>query len=119
MKRLAEITARRTEVARAYLDGLSGLPLGLPIDAPGHAWHLFVVRTERRDALMSHLREAGVATAVHYPPLHRMRVFAKPDRDFPISSRAYEMALSLPLYPGLGADEQAYVIDCIRGFFGP
>lgn len=117
MRRLAETTARRAEIAGVYLDGFSNLPLRLPADSPGHAWHLFVIRTDRRDALMCHLREAGVATAVHYPPLHQMSVFAQADRDFPAAARAYETVLSLPLYPGLTREEQGYVVDRVKEFF--
>lgn len=117
IERLSEITAARRTVARAYEAGLRDLPLVLPAAHEGHAWHLYVLRTERRDALMAHLQQRGVGTAIHYPPIHRMSVFGLPDAWFPVSTRAYEKALSLPVYQGLSVDEQNYVIESIREFF--
>ena len=117
VERLSEITTARRTVARAYEAALRDLPLVLPVMHEGHAWHLYVIRTERRDALMTHLQTRGVGCAIHYPPIHRMSVFGLPDTWFPISTRAYETVLSLPIYPGLSSDEQTYVVDSIREFF--
>jgi dTDP-4-amino-4,6-dideoxygalactose transaminase/O-antigen/teichoic acid export membrane protein len=63
----------RYEHAMQYKQLLSGLPIGLPSILPGmfHVFHLFVIRTARRDDLMAFLAGRGIATLIHYPvPLH-------------------------------------------------
>ncbi|VVC54074.1 protein of unknown function [Beijerinckiaceae bacterium RH AL1] len=69
LPRLAEWNARRARIAAIYADGLAGTPLTLPTTAAGatHAWHLYVVKTPRRDDLQRALRERGVETLIHYP----------------------------------------------------
>ena len=66
-------TARRKHIAKTYLDSLSHLPLELPHQhSADHVYHLFVVKTKRRDALRQYLSERGIQTGLHYPkPLHR------------------------------------------------
>ena len=112
--------ARRTEVAHAYLRGLAGSGLVLPHvpDWAEPAWHLFVVRHPRRDALQAQLAEAGVGTLIHYPiPPHRQAAYAgtglAPDA-FPIASRMADEVLSLPIGPHLAAADAAHVIDAVR-----
>ena len=84
-------------------------------------WHIYAVRTTKRDALQNYLKEKGVQTVIHYPiPPHLQKAFAYlgyKKGDFPITERIAEETLSLPLYPGLSAEDQQYVIDCILGFF--
>jgi dTDP-4-amino-4,6-dideoxygalactose transaminase len=95
-----------------------------PAAAPGSTRHVFnqyTVRVESRDALRAHLGNRGVATAVYYPlPLHEQpcfRVLVDGQR-FAHSERAAAEVLSLPLYPELGAEQRAYVVDCIAEFYG-
>ena len=113
----------RTHIASRYRVELSGLPLKLP-PAPGppavHAWHAFVVRTDRRDALAEWLKVHGVETRVYYPvPLHRQPCFLALDEvELPVAEAACRTALALPLSPALGPEQQAHVIECIRAFFG-
>lgn len=80
----------------------------------GHAYHLYVIRTKDREKIQARLSEAGVATAVHYPvPLHLQPCFAYlgyKNGNFPESERAAREVLSLPLYPGLTAQQQNQVI---------
>lgn len=115
--RLGEITRARRSLAETYTSALGDLPLTLPAMHPSHAWHLYVIRTDRRDDLMAHLKDREIGTAIHYPPVHRMTVFGLPDAHFPVSATAYQTALSLPIYPGLTGEEQGRVIESIRGFF--
>lgn len=66
-----------------------------------HAFHQYVVRCERRDALLRHLENAGIPAAVHYPvPLHQQPAFGASSR-FPMAEAAAETVLSLPLHPHL------------------
>jgi len=110
---------RRDAIARRYSKALADLPIELPSVAPeaAHAWHLYVMVTAHRDALMTHLRAAGVAPGIHYaPPVHRQPAFAS-GIPLPQTERAARRVLSLPMYPELTEAAQDRVIDAIRSFF--
>jgi len=119
---LDERVATRRRLARLYGDLLAGLPLRLPPDKPAarHSFHLYAVRSSRRDELQAHLRAHGVETAVHYPiPVHLQEAYqwlGYRQGDFPCAERACREVLSLPLYPELAEDEVEYVASVIRTF---
>jgi dTDP-4-amino-4,6-dideoxygalactose transaminase len=120
--RLEGWIAARQRVAARYLAELAPLPIDLPRapSAPArHAWHAFVVRTDRRDELAAWLRSQNVETRVYYPvPLHRQTCFAThASPPLPVSEQACRTALALPIYPSLEGDRQAYVIDQVARFF--
>jgi dTDP-4-amino-4,6-dideoxygalactose transaminase len=114
--------AARDRLAARYLERLAGLPLVVP-RAPAapasHAWHAFVVRGPRRDALSSFLRDEGVESRVYYPlALHRQPCFeALREPEMPASEEACRTALALPFHPALADDAQAFVIESVRRFF--
>ena len=113
---------RRRALAVRYRERLKGLPLTLPAPDAGSVWHLYVIRTPKRDALREHLEKNGVETGVHYPlPLHLQPPFAslglKKGR-FPQAERAADEALSLPMYPELGEEGVERVSESIKAFFG-
>jgi dTDP-4-amino-4,6-dideoxygalactose transaminase len=86
-----------------------------------HTFHLYVIRAEKRDALMAYLKEAGVETAIHYPtPLPSLPAYAylntKPS-DFPVATQLQNEILSLPIYPELEEEKIKYVADTIRALY--
>ncbi len=98
--------------------------VGLPVERTDrHIYNQFVIRVDasRRDALKSFLSDQGVATEVYYPiPLHLQVCFASLGYQrgaFPESERAAQETLALPIYPELTAEQQEYVVACIRDFF--
>ena len=106
---------------RGYLAGLAGLPLALPHvpPAPGvPAWHAFVVRSPRRDALGAFLRDAGVETRVYYPvPLHRQECFtALGEPPLPVAEEVCRTALALPLFPAMTDAQQLHVVEQVTRF---
>lgn len=115
--------ARRGEIAIRYLSGLSGLPLELPVTAPGntHVWHVFALLTDRRDALQAHLASQGVPTLIYYPlPLHLQKCYAGhgwAGGDYPVAEAVARRILPLPMYPELTDAQVDHVIAAIRGFF--
>ena len=123
---LEDDNARRGEIACRYHGGLAGAgDVRLIPDPPGSisVYHQFTLRTSRRDALMAHLKEAGIASAVHYPsPLHHQPAMAGlvdvRDGDLPVSTAAALEVLCLPVFPELTNDEVEAVCASIRGFFG-
>jgi dTDP-4-amino-4,6-dideoxygalactose transaminase len=107
--------------ARAYDEGLRGLPLRLPARVPAtkHAFHLYVVRTPLRDELKAHLAQRGIDTAIHYPAaVHQQAPYREMVHGtLANTERAVREILSLPLYPDLRPAEAQLVIDEIRAFF--
>jgi dTDP-3-amino-3,4,6-trideoxy-alpha-D-glucose transaminase len=124
LRHLEAWNERRRSVAARYLEGLAGTGLVLPESPPdaGHVWHLFVVRTPRRDELRQMLADAGVETGVHYPCApHRQPVFAElaiDPRSLPVADGLQHEVLSLPMGPHLPDDQIDYVVDRVRAFDG-
>lgn len=119
---LSQANALRRAVAGRYLAGLAGIPgLTLPQTPEGDepVWHLFVIRTDRRDALRAHLQAEGIATGLHYPvPVYRNRPFAAfAPAGATETDRISAEALSLPFWPDQAEGVTARVCDSIRRFF--
>lgn len=124
LRHLVEWNRRRETIAALYLSALQGVEgLQLPFVPEGRAssWHLFVVRTPRRDALQQHLERAGIGTIIHYPmPPHLQQAYAS--RDFSAfrlgaTAQAAQEVLSLPIGPHLSHDDANRVVDAVRAFF--
>jgi dTDP-4-amino-4,6-dideoxygalactose transaminase len=113
---------RRRVIAARYLDGLVGTSLILPCvpDWAEPVWHLFVVRSPRRDELQRALKEAGIGTIVHYPiPPHRQEAYQDlgyAEGSFPLAEAIHREVLSLPLGPQLDDEAVSSVIDAIVEF---
>lgn len=123
LKHLANWNAGRRRVAQRYAELLAGTPLRLPHEAEGceSAWHLYVVRHPRRDALKQHLEANGVGCALHYPlPLHLQKCYADLGHragDFPVAEQAARECLSLPIYAELTDAQLERVAAVIKDFF--
>lgn len=115
-------TEGRRSHARRYTDLLAGADVTTPVEAPGlrHVYHLYVLRSARRDELLAHLKANGVAAGIHYPiPLHRQPAYAKQGYDgvsLPETERAAAEVISLPMYPELTDDQLTQVADAVRSF---
>lgn len=113
---------KRRDVADRYFQALENTGLQLPALRPNarHVFHLYVIRTQRRDALMNHLRENGVYALPHYPvPTHLQPAYA-PFAPLAVAlvetERAAGEVLSLPIYPELTHEDQEVVIEAIQAF---
>ena len=122
LERAEQMRRERERCARYYMEALRDIPwLDLPVvRVPfcDHAWHLFpvVVKPESplsRDEVIERLSERGIATSVHYKPLHRMKYYRETYRfdplDYPNAERVWRGCLSLPLYPQLKEKELEYI----------
>ena len=116
-------TTRRRQIAAIYRAQLDDLPLILPqeLDGAVHVYHQFVIRTEHRDALRAHLRDAGVGTGIHYPlPLHlqpALKDLGYQKGDFPVTEQVADTVLSLPVYPELTSGQLDAIVSAVRGFY--
>jgi len=125
LRHLDEWNQERAERALAYTAALGGIP-GLALPEPGAAvrpaWHLYTVRATDRAGLQAHLREKGIATAIHYPrPLHLQPALAAAGGragDLPVSEQLCAEALSLPLYPELPLPAVERIAAEVRAFCG-
>jgi dTDP-4-amino-4,6-dideoxygalactose transaminase len=122
LRRLDAMNDRRRALAARYARGLAGLPLVLPTERPHarHVYHLYVVRTPRRDALAAFLTARGIQTGVHYPvPTHRQpaveQLGAAP---LPRTERLVEEILTLPISAEHEDAEIDRVVAAVREFFG-
>ena len=120
---LAAWTEARRKVAARYDQLLAGIPdLVTPAVAPDceHVYHLYVIRTSRRDALKKHLADDGIATSLNYPkalPFYPAYAYLghRPS-DFPVAHANQSRILSLPMYPEMTGAMVEYVADRIAGF---
>jgi dTDP-3-amino-3,4,6-trideoxy-alpha-D-glucose transaminase len=115
-------TDRRRALAADYRRQLTGAALAQPLAEadPGHVYHLFVVRTPRRDALQRWLTGRGIETLVHYPlpiPAQPALASSRPG-DCPKAAAACGEVLSLPLHPGLDDAQLSAVAEAVREFSG-
>lgn len=121
---LDEWNAARRQHAEHYRALLSESGVALPVEAPyaESVYHLFVVRSEVRDALKTSLGEQGVATGIHYPiPIHLQPAYEDlPYRlgDFPVTEQSAGQLLSLPMYPELTREHIEHVADAVMAFMG-
>lgn len=122
LRRLDEWNGRRRAIAAQYHEGLkhSGLVLPYVPEWADPVHHLFVVRSERRDALRQHLEEGGIGALIHYPiPPHLQNAYkdmAMRPGSLPIAERIHEQVLSLPIGPHLSDSQAATVIRAIQEF---
>lgn len=119
-KHIDEWNAARREKAQIYNELLAGLSLTLPgIDPEGTpVFHLYVLRTDKREKLMAALKEQGIGTAIYYPvPLHLQRVFRDlgyREGDLPVAEKACSQAMALPCFPELTLEQQKEVVAVIK-----
>jgi len=125
LPRLDEWNARRAALAPRYLAQLkdaAGLTLPHVPAWAGPIWHLFVVRTPRRDALQQHLAAHGIGTLIHYPiPPHLSGAYRDGGwqrGDFPLAEKLAAEVLSLPIGPHLTAEQIDYVCAAVRKHAG-
>ncbi|MEW6661105.1 MAG: DegT/DnrJ/EryC1/StrS family aminotransferase [Bacillota bacterium] len=124
LQKLPLWTKQRQDNARYLTQGLQQLSnLVLPQEPPDCecVYHQYTVRTKRRDALVHHLRERGVGTAVHYPiPVHQQPLYQKlgfGDSRLPVAEAMAEQVLSLPVHPALKNEELQHIVEALRIFF--
>jgi dTDP-4-amino-4,6-dideoxygalactose transaminase len=111
----------RRRLAKRYGEILADTDLVLPAELPGvdAVYHLYVVRTPRRDEIVTALRSQGIEAGVHYPlPLHLQPAYqflGYQRGRFPVAEAAAEQVLSLPLFPEMSEEQQDRVVAVVKG----
>lgn len=118
-------TRRRREIALAYAQGIENMAICQPVgrnetitSLQRHAFHLYVVRTDARDALQQHLLKGAVQTMIHYPIApHQQQAYAHWNtQSYPITEAIHQQVLSLPISPVMNDDQVQQVIATCNDF---
>ena len=122
LKRADEGLQRRREIAKTYYEAFKNKSFikGQSGVVEGHAYHLYIIEVENRLGLYNSLRTQNIFAQIHYIPCHLMpyyREFGWKEGDMPKAEKYYKHCISLPMYPTLMDEEQAYVIDMINNFY--
>ncbi len=125
LKHIDRENVRRNQIAALYLNEIRNKELILPtpqkpidLAKPGHVWHLFVVRTKKRDELQAYLHEQGIQTLIHYPiPPHRQVAYKNQFKnDLKLTEDIHDQVLSLPMSPTLQNEAVEQVITVLNNW---
>ncbi len=111
---------RRGEIAQKYLSSINNPKIVLPIVSKGnmHVWHIFAVRTSKRDEFQDFLANKGIQTVIHYPVApHKQDAYKEfAHLHLPITEIIHSEILSIPISPAMTNDEVSEVVDCINSY---
>jgi dTDP-4-amino-4,6-dideoxygalactose transaminase len=115
-------TQGRREIAAYYIANIENSNIILPSldQVDGHVWHVFVIRSNKRDELQTYLQEHGIQTLIHYPiPLYKQECYSyMSDISLPITEQIHEEVLSLPISAVIDNDEILKVVSVLNAFNG-
>ena len=113
----------RQRIAKRYLNEIHNSAIILPVESSydyEHVYHVFVVRSNRRDELEAYLNERGIGTVKHYPiPIHLQEAYKElrmKEGELPIAEIISRTVLSIPMYYGMTDNEVSEVIHCLNSF---
>lgn len=123
LKHLDAETQRRQEIAQSYAVGIDNNAITLPILPHlllpfNHVFHLFVIRTQQREKLQTHLTEQGVETLIHYPiPPHQQQAYISWNTQcYPLTEAIHQQVISLPISPVMSDEQAQQVIAACNTF---
>ncbi len=123
LKYIDKENQRRREVADFYLKNINNPKVQLPLvenclENKNHVWHLFVIRTSKRDELQKYLADNGIQTLIHYPiPPHKQKAYSEYNSlSFPVTEKIHEEVLSLPMSSVMNQDELIEIVEKISQF---
>jgi dTDP-4-amino-4,6-dideoxygalactose transaminase len=115
---------KRREHANIYTEAFTEIEqVRTPFIDPNchHVFNQYTIRVQNRDELQSYLKENGIGSAIYYPLcLHVQECFKSlgyKEGDFPVAEQASSQVLSIPVYPELSEDQQAYVVQTIKNLY--
>jgi dTDP-4-amino-4,6-dideoxygalactose transaminase len=124
LRRLDQYNHSRYQLAKRYNQALAPVrEIILPQipESGSHIFHLYVIRTKKRDALLAFLNERGIGAGIHYPsPIHLHGAFESlgyRKGSFPVAEQLCDEILSLPIYPELSDQQFDHVVSTVKDFF--
>lgn len=121
LKYINDENEARRRIAKRFISEISNPKISLP-ESPAnekeHVWHVFVVRTSKREELQAYLAEKGIQTIIHYPiPPHQQKAYREYNHlSFPITEKMHEEVLSLPISSVLEEEEINMIIKAVNEF---
>jgi dTDP-4-amino-4,6-dideoxygalactose transaminase len=122
LKYLDQWNEERRSNARIYTEALARSGVVCPVEkaAARHVYHLYVIRSKKRDALQAFLRRKGIETLIHYPrSIHDQKAYRElgyRKGDLPLTKQSARKTLSLPFFPGMTPSEMKEVAEAIQCF---
>lgn len=124
LKTLKKENEERNKIALIYTQEFANTgDLVLPVLAQGCTsnYHLYVVRTKKRNELREYLAKNNIGTVIHYPvPAHKQQAYRDhrfKEEQFPLATLIADTCISFPIYPGMNEEQQSYVIEHIKKFY--
>ncbi len=113
-------STKRREIANYYLKNIKNNSIVLPIvrNEDNHVWHLFVIRTNKRDELQKYLAENGIQTLIHYPiPPHKQNAYKEWNNEsYPISEQIHDEVFSLPISGVQSLEDTVKIVNLLNIF---
>ncbi|WP_323590757.1 DegT/DnrJ/EryC1/StrS family aminotransferase [Aliarcobacter butzleri] len=111
---------KRRDIANYYLENIKNKNIILPVvrAEDNHVWHLFVIRTSKRDELQKYLLDNGIQTLIHYPiPPHKQNAYKEwKNESYPISEQIHEEILSLPISGVQSLEDTKKIVKILNDF---
>jgi dTDP-4-amino-4,6-dideoxygalactose transaminase len=118
LKFLDKDNRTRRKIAKFYIENIKSPHIVTPKvnNEDSHVWHVFVIRTKRRDELRKYLEDNGIQIVIHYPiPPHKQVAYKELNNlSFPITEKIHNEVLSLPISPVMTKGEVLFVIDILN-----
>jgi len=122
LNRAEEELFKRNQIARSYFEAfknISEIQL-MNENLEGHAFHLFIIKTKKRNKLYEYLKSKNISPQIHYIPVHLQPYYQNigfNHGDYPIVEDYYQDCITLPLFPSLTEEEIKYIISVVKSFF--
>ncbi|WP_223069519.1 DegT/DnrJ/EryC1/StrS family aminotransferase [Paenibacillus caui] len=119
LKKLDGMNRRREDILRQYIAGIQDLDYikpAFPYHLQDSSYWAYMVRVQDRERFITHMKENGVATGVHYLPLPMQPLFMKYASETPVASAVWRELVTLPLFPDLTQEEIEYVNACVHSY---
>lgn len=111
---------KRREISNYYLQNIKNDNIILPTvrEQDNHVWHLFVIRTTKRDELQKYLLDNGIQTLIHYPlPPHKQNAYTEwNDESYPISEQIHDEVISLPISGVQSLEDTKKIVQVMNDF---
>ncbi len=120
LKGLDKDNMRRREIAKMYRAQINNEKITLPTahKEEGHVWHVFVVRTDNRQAFQEYMTKNNIQTLIHYPTApHKQRAYSEWNNySLPITEKIHDEVISLPISPVMTDEEVKKVVEVVNGY---
>lgn len=118
LKYLNDDNSYRRKIAKYYIENIKNEKIILPNYSDEHVYHIFAVRTEKRDELQNYLKENNIETLIHYPiPPHRQECYRGIlGESYPVSEEIHKTILSLPVSPVITMEEAELVVKVLNNY---